>query len=234
MDAKTKKKNKGPKKSVAQILAEVDAEDRVVTKLADDEDDEMTAVKKAQKNTIVVGYEDNDEKAAKSGTQKPIADADGEDDEMAVVRKAQKSTILVGDEEDNRKSTDLDADLKKSRSESSLAKRQVEIPHNKVAEFAQPAAAVMADHDPDYWKNVARQQDQYEAAQAAKQIEIAKGTYDYDETTWHEPSATQDTLPPIFSPTKPLNHEEFVKKMIEEDRLPPGIQSMGDRRYILR
>jgi mannosyl-oligosaccharide alpha-1,2-mannosidase len=55
------------------------------------------------------------------------------------------------------------------------------------------------------------------------------------ESAWTPPSATVDDTPlAIYSPTKPLSHEEFAKQRIEEDRIPPGMRIIQDRRYILR
>jgi mannosyl-oligosaccharide alpha-1,2-mannosidase len=55
------------------------------------------------------------------------------------------------------------------------------------------------------------------------------------ESAWTPPSlTTQDPPPALYSPEKPLGHLEYAKKMIEEDRIPPGMRSIGDRRYILR
>jgi mannosyl-oligosaccharide alpha-1,2-mannosidase len=55
------------------------------------------------------------------------------------------------------------------------------------------------------------------------------------EGVWTPPSVTIDHTPPsIYSPDKPLSHEEFAKQKIEEDRIPPGMRHMQDRRYILR
>lgn len=80
-------------------------------------------------------------------------------------------------------------------------------------------------------------EDKYEAMQIAKQNEILNPTPTTDESAWIAPSTTSDDEEPywpIYSPEKPPSHEEFVTDMIREDKLPPGIHSMGDRRYILR
>jgi mannosyl-oligosaccharide alpha-1,2-mannosidase len=55
------------------------------------------------------------------------------------------------------------------------------------------------------------------------------------EAAWSPPSLTKNDPPPaIYSPEKPMSHVAFAKKKIEEDRIPPGMRSMQDRRYILR
>jgi mannosyl-oligosaccharide alpha-1,2-mannosidase len=55
------------------------------------------------------------------------------------------------------------------------------------------------------------------------------------ESAWTPPSlTTHDPPPALYSPEKPLSHEEYAKKIIEEDRIPPGMRNIGDRRYILR
>lgn len=48
------------------------------------------------------------------------------------------------------------------------------------------------------------------------------------------PSRSLGSQQPIWSPAKPPTHEEFVRKRIEEDRIPPGISYIPDSRYILR
>ena len=47
-------------------------------------------------------------------------------------------------------------------------------------------------------------------------------------------STTWSSSAPVYTPPAPLSHEEYVKKRIEEDRIPPGIVSMRDKKYILR
>lgn len=42
------------------------------------------------------------------------------------------------------------------------------------------------------------------------------------------------TLAPLFSPVKPPTHEEYVKKRIEEERIPPGISYITSNNYLLR
>lgn len=55
------------------------------------------------------------------------------------------------------------------------------------------------------------------------------------ESAWTPPTSTIDNAPPaLYSPDKPQTHEEYVKQLIEEDRIPPGMRNMNDRRYILR
>ena len=39
---------------------------------------------------------------------------------------------------------------------------------------------------------------------------------------------------PLYSPVKPPTHEEYVKKRIEEDRVPPGISYLPSSKYHLR
>lgn len=57
----------------------------------------------------------------------------------------------------------------------------------------------------------------------------------YAENVWQAPSViTDDAPPPIYSPDKPMTHEEYAKNHIKEERIPPGIVNMPDRRYILR
>lgn len=48
------------------------------------------------------------------------------------------------------------------------------------------------------------------------------------------PSKTLPTFPSIYSPRVPLNHEEFVKTRLEEERLPLGVARMKAKEYILR
>jgi len=55
------------------------------------------------------------------------------------------------------------------------------------------------------------------------------------EPAWKPPTVVvDDVAPPLFSPEKPPSHEEYVKQAIEEDRIPSGVRTMADRRYILR
>ncbi len=42
------------------------------------------------------------------------------------------------------------------------------------------------------------------------------------------------TFEPLYSPAKPTSHEEFVKKRIEEERIPPGISYVTSTQYLLR
>jgi mannosyl-oligosaccharide alpha-1,2-mannosidase len=57
----------------------------------------------------------------------------------------------------------------------------------------------------------------------------------YQEPEWQPPTLlVDDTPPPLYSPEKPMTHEEYAKNSIERDRIPPGIVNMPDRRYILR
>jgi len=42
------------------------------------------------------------------------------------------------------------------------------------------------------------------------------------------------TLAPLSSPVKPPTHEEYVKKRIEEDRIPAGISYISNPSYLLR
>jgi mannosyl-oligosaccharide alpha-1,2-mannosidase len=57
----------------------------------------------------------------------------------------------------------------------------------------------------------------------------------YTEPEWQPPTLLiDDTPPPLYSPEKPLTHEEYAKQVIKEERIPPGIVNMPDRRYILR
>jgi mannosyl-oligosaccharide alpha-1,2-mannosidase len=49
-----------------------------------------------------------------------------------------------------------------------------------------------------------------------------------------EPSRTLPTFPYLYSPGVALNHEDFVKRKIERERLPPGVTRIGARHYILR
>jgi mannosyl-oligosaccharide alpha-1,2-mannosidase len=53
-------------------------------------------------------------------------------------------------------------------------------------------------------------------------------------TTPTPPSRAAVTKPPIFSPSKPPSHEEYVRQRIERDKIPPGFSSIPDPRYILR
>lgn len=55
------------------------------------------------------------------------------------------------------------------------------------------------------------------------------------EPVWQAPTVITDNAPPpIYSPEKPMTHEEYAKNYIKEERIPPGILDMPDRRYILR
>lgn len=49
-----------------------------------------------------------------------------------------------------------------------------------------------------------------------------------------EPSRALPTFPYLYSPGVALNHEDFVKDKIKNERLPPGITRIGARNYILR
>jgi mannosyl-oligosaccharide alpha-1,2-mannosidase len=130
------------------------------------------------------------------------------------------------------------------RSHSDMEKRQLNVVDDDELEDNTPIQLTEADYDTrikgiDYFEKAAQAQDKYEELQVAKQLEVAKASPTIDlgpESTWEPPTLTEDedALPPIYSPEKPPTHKEFVKTMIKEDRLPPGIQSMGDRRYILR
>jgi mannosyl-oligosaccharide alpha-1,2-mannosidase len=69
----------------------------------------------------------------------------------------------------------------------------------------------------------------------AKPAETVATSTKEAESVWTPPSATIDHTPPaIYSPDKPLTHEQYAKEIIEEDRIPPGMIHMRDRRYILR
>ena len=46
--------------------------------------------------------------------------------------------------------------------------------------------------------------------------------------------AQQGSFHPIWTPTPPLPHKEYVKKKIEDERLPPGFVRITSRKYILR
>ncbi|KAF1977178.1 seven-hairpin glycosidase [Bimuria novae-zelandiae CBS 107.79] len=48
------------------------------------------------------------------------------------------------------------------------------------------------------------------------------------------PSRVMPTFPAIYSPQVPLNHEEYVKMRLEEERLPLGVTRIKAREYILR
>jgi mannosyl-oligosaccharide alpha-1,2-mannosidase len=63
---------------------------------------------------------------------------------------------------------------------------------------------------------------------------IAPGTP--TKTTMEEtaPDAAPADRLPIFTPSVPLTHEEFVQARIREERLPPGFTSITSRKYILR
>ncbi|KAH7063710.1 glycosyl hydrolase family 47-domain-containing protein [Macrophomina phaseolina] len=54
----------------------------------------------------------------------------------------------------------------------------------------------------------------------------------------HEPADYDDSNDPVIShiwkPQKPLSHEEYVEKRIEEERLPEGFVRVESRHYILR
>ena len=49
-----------------------------------------------------------------------------------------------------------------------------------------------------------------------------------------EPTRVKPTFPAIYSHPVPLNHEEYVKTRIEEERLPRGITRIKAKEYILR
>lgn len=48
------------------------------------------------------------------------------------------------------------------------------------------------------------------------------------------PSRVRPTFPPVWSPQVPLNHKEYVKTRLEEERLPIGVTKFKAREYILR
>jgi mannosyl-oligosaccharide alpha-1,2-mannosidase len=74
-----------------------------------------------------------------------------------------------------------------------------------------------------------------EHMQALKGTEEAPTTTKEPESVWTPPTSTLDEAPPaLYSPEKPLTHEEYAKQLIEEDRIPPGMRNMNDKRYILR
>ncbi|KAF2427666.1 seven-hairpin glycosidase [Tothia fuscella] len=74
-----------------------------------------------------------------------------------------------------------------------------------------------------------------EGAPAATLPNLAATATAEPESEWVPPTiTTDDTPPPLYSPSKPLSHEQLAKQTIEEDRLVPGMKSIGDRRYILR
>jgi mannosyl-oligosaccharide alpha-1,2-mannosidase len=50
--------------------------------------------------------------------------------------------------------------------------------------------------------------------------------YDYDDS--------YISAAPIYTPPPPVTHEEFVKKKIEDERLPRGMTKLESRKYILR
>ena len=67
--------------------------------------------------------------------------------------------------------------------------------------------------------------------QQESSISIATRTY---ENSTRTANRTLQTLAPLFSPVKPPTHEEYVKKRIEEDRIPPGISHITSTNYLLR
>lgn len=55
-----------------------------------------------------------------------------------------------------------------------------------------------------------------------------------DEDVVHVIGGASFVSPPMYRPSPPPTHEEFVKARIERDRIPPGFISINDKRYILR
>ncbi|KAF2130051.1 glycoside hydrolase family 47 protein [Dothidotthia symphoricarpi CBS 119687] len=48
------------------------------------------------------------------------------------------------------------------------------------------------------------------------------------------PSPALPAFPVLYSPSPPLNHEDYVENKIQEERLPPGVTKIVRREYILR
>ncbi|KAF2200976.1 seven-hairpin glycosidase [Delitschia confertaspora ATCC 74209] len=48
------------------------------------------------------------------------------------------------------------------------------------------------------------------------------------------PSPTLPVFPAVYSPPRPLSHEEYVQNHLQEERLPPGATAIRSRTYILR
>lgn len=72
-------------------------------------------------------------------------------------------------------------------------------------------------------------------AAAAAKGDFAEIADKVDLDTAPGPGASgSDSTAAKWKPEKPLSHEEYVKDRIESERLPPGMVSLGDRRYILR
>jgi mannosyl-oligosaccharide alpha-1,2-mannosidase len=49
-----------------------------------------------------------------------------------------------------------------------------------------------------------------------------------------ESSQTLPAFPYIYTPSPPMNHEDYVQNKIQEERLPPGVTKIRARNYILR
>jgi mannosyl-oligosaccharide alpha-1,2-mannosidase len=215
-----------------------------------------TALKMREKGDLYLKKQSQTQHKTVAETLKEIEDEDihNGEDEMASVRQAQRKTVVVGaEDDDDEEKAEKNIASKKSGSGSDLMKRQLhglsaaEQEQDSVKQAQKYTVNVGSDSDEVIAAKLAKdasltsssdvEYDRHGSEQAAKEAEIVKGTYDQPESAWLEPGGTGTAtyeLPPLYSPIKPPSHEEFVRKMIEEDRLPEGVQSMGDRRYILR
>jgi mannosyl-oligosaccharide alpha-1,2-mannosidase len=144
------------------------------------------------------------------------------------------------------------------KSPSDLSKRQftpemgrelkADIDAQKVAKAATDAKAAQAAADAKELKELREQKEATSISKTDIDSMIAKPQKEgsktiptttkediYVEPEWRAPTTIEDDVPPpLYSPEKPLTHAEYVKAAIEEERIPPGVVSMPDRRYILR
>ncbi|GME51088.1 Glycoside hydrolase family 47 [Neofusicoccum parvum] len=69
-----------------------------------------------------------------------------------------------------------------------------------------------------------------------KDIKPSKTTYSsaHEPADYADPDKSDPAIAHIWKPQRPLDHEEYVNKRIEEERLPEGFVRVESRHYILR